>query len=422
MQHSKIKVFALFLFGLSQAVLQAQNVTDIDGNVYKTVTIGTQTWMAENLKTVKYNDGSPIPLVTDNASWSNLATPAYCWYNNEETTYKNIYGALYNWHTINTGKLCPTGWHVATNAEWKTMIAYLGGADAGNKLQEPGTAHWTNSNEGATNKSGFTALPGGLRVNKGEFAALGEASYWWCSTEDNPEARYVGYYDGGVERGSNKKEFGLSVRCIVGASEPVTPDETVPAATPNVITPKPQHPSGNVDQKPQEMVTIGNEALQFEVSVPKSWSFSKIVQPDPYEEMKSGSYGFSISAGEGEKVPENWNGFKLISTNNPNNRAPFLIIYGHKVGDQKPGEFATLFKRPLSHLSAEELKADWDFSVGDAKGFDCIYGLAAKVRYTALYHNGIRVVIMYYFPSDDPMDFDQYAPEVDTVVRSVQIK
>ncbi len=422
MQHKKIKVLALFLFALGLAVSQAQDVTDIEGNVYKTVTIGTQTWMAENLKTSKYNDGSSIPMVTDNTSWPNLATPAFCWYNNDETAYKNIYGALYNWHTVNTARLCPAGWHVPADTEWKTMIAYLGGAYAGDKLQEKGTAHWENQNEGATNESGFTALPGGLRVNNGEFAALGQASYWWCSNEDIPEARFVGYYDSGVERGSNKKQFGLSVRCIMRSTEPVTPDETVHAATPNVTTPKVESPSGSLDQKPQEMVTIGNEALQFEVSIPESWSFSKIVQPDPYEEMKSGSYSSSISIGKGEKVPENWNGFKLISTDNLNNPQPFLIIYGHKSGDQKPEEFATLFKRPLSHLSAEELKADWDFAVGDAKGFDCTYGLGAKVRYTALYRNGKRVVIMYYFPSSEPTDFDKYAPEVDSVIRSLQIK
>jgi hypothetical protein len=232
----------------------------------------------------------------------------------------------------------------------------------------------------------------------------------------------VGYYDCGVERGSNKKQFGLSVRCIKGSSVPVTPDETVPAAALNVITPKVESPSGSLENKLLEMLTIFNKALHFEVSVPKSWSFSKIVQPDPYEEMKSGSYSSSISVGEGEKVPENCNGFKLISTDSSNNPQPFLIIYGHKAGDQKPEAFAELFKRTLSGLSDNELIANWDFAVGDAKGFDCTYGLAAKVRYTALCRNGIRVVIMYYFPSSDPLFFDRYLPDVEKVIRSVQIK
>jgi hypothetical protein len=99
-----------------------------------------------------------------------------------------------------------------------------------------------------------------------------------------------------------------------------------------------------------------------------------------------------------------------------------LIIYGHKAADQNREEFATLFKRTLSSFSGEELKANWDFSVGEAKGFDCTYGLGAKVRYTALYRDGIRVVIMYYFPSSDPTDFDKYAPEVDLVIQSLRIE
>lgn len=420
MQHFKIIVCAILWFGLSLAVSQAQNVTDIDGNVYKTVTIGAQTWMVENLKTTKLTDGSSIPLVADNTAWLNQATPALCWYNNDEKANKKIYGSLYNWHTVNTGKICPTGWHVPTDDEWKTMIAYLGGAEAGNKLQEKGTTHWLNPNESATNASGFTALPGGLRVKNGTFAALGLSSYWWCSTEDKPEARYVGYYDSGVERGSNDKQFGLSVRCVMGLSKPATPDAMLSDSTPEIIAQKHETHVKSDDQKQQEMVTIRNEDLHFEVSVPKSWSFGKIVQPDPYEEMKSGTYGSSIFVGEGEKEPENWNGFRLISTDTSNNPQPFVIIYGHKVSDQNPEEFATFFKRTLSRFSGEELSADWAFSVGNAKGFDCTYGLGAKVRYTALYRDGIRVVIMYYFPSSDPTDFVKYAPEVEKVIRSLR--
>ena len=170
----------------------------------------------------------------------------------------------------------------------------------------------------------------------------------------------------------------------------------------------------------KDLVTIRNDAYRFEVSIPKNWSFRKIVQQDPYEEMKSGVYSSSISTDE--KEPENWNGFKLISTDTSDNPQPFLIIYGHKVSDENREEFATLFKKTLSRFSGEGLKADWDFSVGDVKGFDCTYGLGAKVRYTALYRDGIRVVIMYYFPSSDPTDFDKYAPEVDAVIQSLRIK
>lgn len=175
------------------------------------------------------------------------------------------------------------------------------------------------------------------------------------------------------------------------------------------------------EQNQQDSVTIRNEAYRFEVTVPESWSFRKIIQQDPYEEMKTGLYSSSISTDE--KEPENWNGFKLISKDtSDNNPQPFLIIYGHKVPDENLEEFAKLFEKSLSSFSGKDLKANWDFSVGDAKGFDCIYGLGAKVRYTALYWDGIRVVIMYYFPSSDPKDFDKYAPEVDAVIQSLRIE
>ncbi len=175
------------------------------------------------------------------------------------------------------------------------------------------------------------------------------------------------------------------------------------------------------EQNQQDSVTIRNNVYRFEVTVPKDWTFRKIVQQDPYEEMKSGVYSSSISTDE--KEPENWNGFNLISTDNSdNNPQPFLIIYGHKISDENREEFAALFKKTLSTFSGEGLNANWEFLVGDAKGFDCTYGLGAKVRYTVLYQNGIRVVIMYFFPSSDPMDFDKYAPEVDMVIRSLHIE
>jgi uncharacterized protein (TIGR02145 family) len=424
MMKSRInKLSALLLSGFYLTGLQAQTVKDIDGNVYKTVTIGTQTWMAKNLKTTKLNDGIPIPLVRDSISWPVLTTPAYCWYNNDEKVNKNIYGALYNWHTVNTGKLCPSGWHVPSDDEWKILFAYLGGADAGDKLQEKGTTHWVNPNPGATNESGFTALPGGLRIKSGTFVALGLSSYWWCSTEDKPEARYVGYYDSGVERGSNSKQFGLSVRCISGAAGSITTSNiTALAATPVVITKNDEHQLTAGEQKPMELVIIRNESFRFEVTTPKSWSFSKMVQQDPYEEMKSGKYSSSLSTGDGDKVPENWNGFRLNSTGPDYDACPFLIIYAHKVADQKPEDFAKLFELSLTRFGIKDLNLNRKFSVGDATGFDCIYDLGLKVRYTTLYSNGIRVVIHYYFPSNDPALFDRYASEIDKIIKSLRIK
>jgi uncharacterized protein (TIGR02145 family) len=193
-------------------------VTDIDGNVYHPITIGTQVWLVENLKTTRYNDGTPIPLVTDSTAWSNLTTPGYCWYNNDAAN-KNTYGALYNWFTVNTGILAPTGWHVPTDTEWTTLTTYLGGESiAGGKLKETGSTHWRSPNAGATNESGFTALPGGHRDINGAFSAIGDDGYWWSVTEYGSTGkvwyRNMNYNYAGVVRVSNNKINGHSVRCV----------------------------------------------------------------------------------------------------------------------------------------------------------------------------------------------------------------
>jgi uncharacterized protein (TIGR02145 family) len=196
----------------------ANTVTDIDGNIYHTVTIGTQVWLVENLKTTRYNDGDSIPLVTDNVAWSNLDTSAYCWYNND-ISYKNTYGALYDWFTVNTGKLAIAGWHVPSEEEWTTLTTYLGGESiSGGKLKESGTSHWRSPNAGATNESGFTALPGGHRDVNGIFSALGDDGYWWSATEYGTTGkvwyRNMNYNYDGVLSVSNNKKNGHSVRCI----------------------------------------------------------------------------------------------------------------------------------------------------------------------------------------------------------------
>jgi uncharacterized protein (TIGR02145 family) len=202
------------------------DVKDIDGNVYKTIIIGTQTWMAENLKTTKYNDGTAIPLVTDGVAWTALTTPGYCWYNNDAGSYKDIYGALYNWYTVNTRKLCPIGWHVPSDAEWTTLTNYMGDNVVGGKLKETGTIHWQSPNKGATNESGFTALPGAFFSSLGIFFDLGIEGGWHSSTENYhvlPDNRGAGYqldtwlvYSDGVNIVPvvpGKKE-GFSVRCV----------------------------------------------------------------------------------------------------------------------------------------------------------------------------------------------------------------
>ncbi len=192
-------------------------MTDIDGNVYKTVTIGTQTWMAENLKTTKYKDGISIPKISDDIKWISLTTGAYCDYENDQNKVAT-YGRLYNWYAVNTDKLCPTGWHVSTDPEWTQLINYLGGElIAGGKLKEVGITHWNSPNTGATNESGFTALPSAYRGNDGKFYSLGYYGCWWNATEfdtDSAWYRYMNYDYGNVVRNYYSKEDGFSVRCV----------------------------------------------------------------------------------------------------------------------------------------------------------------------------------------------------------------
>jgi uncharacterized protein (TIGR02145 family) len=194
-------------------------VTDYDGNVYHTVNIHGQIWMVENLKSTHYNDGSgaEIPNVTDN-TWGSLTTPAYCWYNNDVAN-KAAYGALYNWYVVNTGKLCPTGWHVPSNDEWETLINNLGGdtATVGGKLKEAGTAHWLTPNTGADNSSGFTALPGGSHYTDGQFYLNRKYGWYWSATESSATEAihpYLIYNTGAITRTPGSKSIGFSVRCI----------------------------------------------------------------------------------------------------------------------------------------------------------------------------------------------------------------
>jgi uncharacterized protein (TIGR02145 family) len=203
------------------------SVTDLDGNSYATIQIGTQTWMAENLRTTKYCNGDPIPNVTDGDEWSNLTTGAWSHYNNN-TQYEIPYGKLYNWYAVEDSRnVCPCGWHVPTDEEWITLIGYLDiSADvnligiqsvtAGGKMKSSGTQYWQTPNTGATNESGFSGLPSGIRV--GGFSNVGRLGRWWSSSESSTyfadvcelyyESGYVWtlYYD---------KPWGLSVRCLM---------------------------------------------------------------------------------------------------------------------------------------------------------------------------------------------------------------
>ncbi len=209
------------------------DVSDIDGNVYSTVQIGDQLWMAENLKTTTYNDGISIELIENDSAWNNDSTGAYCWYDNDQVTNADTYGAIYNWHAVNTGNLCPDGWHVPTDEEWKTLEMELGmsqteadnsshrGTNEGSKLAGNGTLWNSGSvrNNDAFGSSGFTALPGGQRAPYGEygddFKLMEVEGYWWTGTEPSNNWRYIGWGGSGVYRHNNTSpKYGFSVRCL----------------------------------------------------------------------------------------------------------------------------------------------------------------------------------------------------------------
>ena len=195
-------------------------VKDVDGNLYHFFSVGSQVWLAENLKTTRFNDSTSISLVVDNSSWSSskFVSPGYCWYNSDESVYKNPYGALYNWYAVSTGKLCPTGWHVPSDVDWTVLTEYLGGLSvAGSKMKENTLLYWRNPNQGATNESGFTALPGGWRTDFGVYDNTGTYGYWWSSSSvSNTVAyyRYLYYGNGIATRSFISQKYGLSVRCM----------------------------------------------------------------------------------------------------------------------------------------------------------------------------------------------------------------
>ena len=208
---------------------KGETVTDIDGNVYKTVRIGSQVWMAENLKVTRYRNGDAIPNVTSPSKWENLSSGARCAYDNKRSNAK-IYGLLYNWYAVNDRRhIAAQGWHVPTDKEWKQLEKYLGmsspeandagwrGTDEGGKLKERGTAHWKSPNTGATNESGFSALPGGYRNYLGTFLGIGGYGFWWSATANsstNAWYRTLGYSYSDVYRYGYDKRSGFSLRLV----------------------------------------------------------------------------------------------------------------------------------------------------------------------------------------------------------------
>ena len=227
-----IIIFVIVCMGCnkkSPTGIEQDTVTDIDGNVYQTVKIGDQVWMVENLKVTRYRDGTPIPNVKSNGDWIFLNAGARCAYNNSEKT-ADTYGYLYNWYAVKDSRnIAPAGWHVPTDADWKELEMYLGmnlseadnsgwrGTVEGGMLKEAGTSHWQSPNIGATNESGFFALPGGYRNLDGYFDLLGCYASFWSSAEygsNSPWMRYLDFDNSKVERSNVYIRRGFSVRLI----------------------------------------------------------------------------------------------------------------------------------------------------------------------------------------------------------------
>jgi len=230
-----LSILSIFIFSLN-AQQSCGTVKDIDGNEYKTVKIGNQCWMAENLKVTKYPNGTSIPHVTDYSAWADLADndtdDAYCYYNNNASGEANTYGALYTWaaamgdNAVSSSSnpsgvqgICPDGWHLPSDAEWTELTDFLGGTSvAGGKMKETGTTHWNSPNEGADNSSGFAALPGGGRGNyDGSFDDLGSYGSFWSATEYDSSiawSRELYYNYAEVVRDLSNKSYGWSVRCL----------------------------------------------------------------------------------------------------------------------------------------------------------------------------------------------------------------
>ncbi len=220
-----------FEIQFDEASFEMGTVTDIDGNVYKTIKIGEQWWMMEDLRVTHYRNGDPIPNVTDGTEWSELETGAFCYYNND-SNYADDYGAMYNGYAADAVRnIAPEGWHVPTDDEWKQLELYLGmsqeeadseygyrGTNEGGKLKEIGFEHWKSPNTGATNESGFTARSGGCRsFFDGDFHEMGVRSYYWSAPEVNKSSvlhRRLSYYSETIYRDSSSKQSGCSIRLI----------------------------------------------------------------------------------------------------------------------------------------------------------------------------------------------------------------
>jgi uncharacterized protein (TIGR02145 family) len=198
---------------------QIGQISDIQGNVYKTIGIGSQIWMAENLKATKLNNGTLIPQVKSDSIWDFNPHIAFCWYNNDSIYNARIYGALYNFYTVRTGLLCPIGWHIPQDSDWTILVDFLGGTEkAGGKLKDYYTPYWSGPNVCLANNYGFSALPGGTRsIHLGRFEDIRKRGYWWTSTSKNDFVPYsITMYNSNTHIYilESSRGNGFSVRCI----------------------------------------------------------------------------------------------------------------------------------------------------------------------------------------------------------------
>jgi len=212
-----IKFFCCVLLSFpAYNLVKAQTVRDISGNNYSVVKIGNQQWLKKNLMTKQLNDGTPIVCIKDKAEWVAAKSPAYCWYDNNITPYSS--GLLYNYYAVNTGKLCPVGWHVSTEKEWSELIDFLGGMEkAGNKLKIGGDIYWPEPNEGATNEVYFDARPGGFRSSEGVYSNGNSFAGWWSFEKSDADEVYCWTlydYDSYISLETVFKNSGYSVRCV----------------------------------------------------------------------------------------------------------------------------------------------------------------------------------------------------------------
>lgn len=225
-------IFLLFLFSCKKEepktikrFVYTDSITDVEGNYYHVVTIGSQVWMAENLRTTHYQNGDTILYQPSQSGWSTFYQRAYCNYANDSVA-AAIYGKLYTFGAVNDARnICPPGWHLPSQAEWQTLLNYLG-AHAGDKLREAGVKHWLPPNDNATNEVGFAALPGGWRSDAGDYYAVRHEAYFWTATQDvssvYPQSRSL-HFTGDADPDTQPEttnfssvswQSGCAVRCI----------------------------------------------------------------------------------------------------------------------------------------------------------------------------------------------------------------